>query len=248
MNSSLSTDKNGLGQSIREELEKITSIQSTELKLQILHYLNANFVVYNQEQRYHFILGGANSLLNSNLISEDDFYSIERILDHGPINSTNTPLLKHSDIFLDHSKDGISLPLNKVINVLLDHYKIDFNYIEQQLIAPTLLKIEGQKRYDLMYCAESTLKHELKLSEEEIAKLLGLSTNAQYSVFQQVLYLKNMGADEEFVHVVSNEYAPKWEMDNYGESMFPITDTIIMTNVKITTGEVTLYRHKVESE
>lgn len=64
-----------------KELAKLGSIQGTELKTQIEHFIDGDFVGLTKDQRFHYILGGANSLLNYRIISEDDFYSIEKILE-----------------------------------------------------------------------------------------------------------------------------------------------------------------------
>lgn len=74
--------------SFLERLEEITPIQNTEFKMQIQHFIIRDFLGLTQEQRYFFILGGANTLLECHLIEEDDYYEIQELV--GAINNQIT--------------------------------------------------------------------------------------------------------------------------------------------------------------
>lgn len=149
--------------------------------------------------------------------------------------------LKYSDFFLDHSKDGISLGLDELLTLALNHYSIDIDAIEEKLIAPVLLGANEARKLDLMFCAISTMRTELALADNDIAKALGLNCYAQLSFLEQYLCIKSNQGDHEGVIAVPDEYAVKWELDNYGESMYPITSTLIATDVGFSTGKIALY-------
>lgn len=155
---------------------------------------------------------------------------------------TGIQVLKYRDLFLDHSKDGISLPLNDLLDLALKHYKIDLEAVTAKLIAPVLLSTSESRKNDLLHCAISTMRTDLNLSNDEIVKELGLDCYAQLSFFEQYLCIKSNQANHDNVTAVPNEYAKKWELDNYGDSMFPITSTIIMTDLAFVTGEITIYK------
>lgn len=151
-------------------------------------------------------------------------------------------VLKYRDFFLDHSKDGISLPLDELLLLGLKHYEIDIGAIRKKLIAPVLLDVSEGRKLDLMFCAISTMRTELALADNDIAKALGLNCYAQLSFLEQYICIKSNQGDHEGVIAVPDEYAVKWELDNYGESMYPITSTLIATDVGFSTGKIALYR------
>ena len=151
-------------------------------------------------------------------------------------------VINYRDFFLAHSKDGISLPLNDLLDLSIKHYKIDLNTVTEKLIAPVLLTASEKRKNDLMFCAISTMRTELNLSNDAIVEKLGLDCYEQLSFFEQYLCIKSNQDDYNDVTAVPNEYACKWELDNYGDSMYPITSTIIMSDIAFATGLITLYK------
>lgn len=151
-------------------------------------------------------------------------------------------VLKYRDFFLDHSKDGISLPLDELLSLGLKHYEIDIDAISKKLIAPVLLDVSESRKLDLMFCAISTMRTDLGFADDVLTKSLGLHCYAQLSFFEQYLCIKSNQGEYENVTAVPNEYACKWELDNYGDSMYPITSTIIMTDLAFSTGLITIYK------
>ena len=171
------------------------------------------------------------NVLYNKLIKHKDFFK-----------TTGIQVLKYRNFFLDHSKDGISLPLSDLLDLSLKHYKIDLNAVTEKLVAPALLTASETRKNDLMFCAISIMRTELNLSSDAIVEALGLVCYAQLSFFEQYLSIKSNQGEHDNVTAIPNEYACKWELDNYGESMYPITSTIIATDIPFSTGLITLYK------
>lgn len=70
-----------------QELDKVFSSKQTDLRKQADYFIKGFYMGLTKEQRYYFILGGADNLLNAKVITKDLYYDflalMEKAFKHG---------------------------------------------------------------------------------------------------------------------------------------------------------------------